>query len=137
MARFRSFEQFSKRMQVIAAGIITNSNAIKQRTALVLDRDLVLATPVDTGHARSNWHVSVENPSDEISSIKDPEYTPGPKEEGIISAAVPGQSIYVTNNLPYMGALNDGHSAQAPAGFVEEAILNASRFMSKQKVLSP
>ena len=33
------------------------------------------------------------------------------------------QSIHITNNLPYIGRLNDGHSAQAPKDFVRIAAL--------------
>ena len=33
------------------------------------------------------------------------------------------KSIHITNNLPYIGSLNDGHSKQAPAGFVQMATL--------------
>ena len=29
---------------------------------------------------------------------------------------------YITNNVPYINKLNDGHSSQAPAHFVEAAI---------------
>lgn len=135
MAVFKSFEQFSRRMKAIAANVVTGSNDVKRRTALVLDRELVIATPVDTGRARSNWIVSVESPSDEIKEDYSPNYAPGPEEESIIGRAVPGQSIFVTNNLPYIKRLNEGYSAQAPAGFVESAILTASRYARTQKVL--
>lgn len=33
-------------------------------------------------------------------------------------------SIHITNNLPYIGVLNDGHSQQAPADFVKLAVLD-------------
>ena len=33
-----------------------------------------------------------------------------------------GLAIYITNNLPYIDALNSGTSAQAAAGYVETAL---------------
>jgi len=32
------------------------------------------------------------------------------------------EKIQVGNGVPYIGVLNDGHSAQAPKGFVQRAI---------------
>ncbi len=32
-----------------------------------------------------------------------------------------GPEIIITNNVPYIERLNNGHSTQAPAGFVEKA----------------
>lgn len=51
-------------------------------------------TPVDTGAARNGWQLDTSDP-------KAPE---------------------VYNTLPYIGRLNDGHSKQTPAGFVERAV---------------
>jgi formaldehyde-activating enzyme involved in methanogenesis len=31
----------------------------------------------------------------------------------------------VSNNVPYINRLNEGHSAQAPAGFVQQAVAKA------------
>ena len=55
-----------------------------------------LWTPVDTSRARQGW--TAETPS-------------APYEPGIIE-----------NNVEYIGVLNDGHSPQAPAGFVETTV---------------
>jgi hypothetical protein len=35
-----------------------------------------------------------------------------------------GGSIFIANNLPYIVPLNNGHSQQAPMGFIQTAILN-------------
>ena len=34
-------------------------------------------------------------------------------------------SVFVSNNVPYILKLNDGHSQQAPAGFIQTAIHKA------------
>ena len=33
--------------------------------------------------------------------------------------------VFVTNNVPYGRELNDGHSRQEPAGFVQRSIVRA------------
>lgn len=44
-------------------------------------------------------------------------------------------SIHITNNLPYIGALNDGHSKQAPAGFVRTAVMEGLAAMRGVNIL--
>ena len=124
--------QFARRIHDLANRVPKNANKAVRTVALAVDQTVVMATPVDTGRARSNWQVQVGFMA---SDVIDP-YVPGAGgstvaqntqaalEQGkiAISAAAPGQEIHITNNLAYIGALNDGHSAQAPAGFVEEAV---------------
>lgn len=42
--------------------------------------------------------------------------------------------IHITNNLPYIGALNDGHSKQAPADFVRIAVMDGLATVRGAKV---
>lgn len=86
-------------------------------------------TPVDTGWARANWIPSIGE------SGRDPIGEPG--NSGTASAAqqsgmagvlgydISQGKVYITNNVPYIGALNDGHSQQQPRGFVQRAINKA------------
>lgn len=126
---------FSRRMRVLARDVEANANLVKRRVALAVDAALVLGTPVDTGRARSNWQVNLNAPA---TSQRDA-FAPG-KNLGIgeganaraalqqaqqaIADAQPGSAIYITNNLSYIGKLNQGHSAQAPSGFVEAALFS-------------
>ncbi|MBA3755375.1 MAG: hypothetical protein H0X02_03745 [Nitrosomonas sp.] len=89
--------------------------------------------PVDTGRAKSSVVVTVG----EASYIETLEaYVPGTKgstEGENIRAALAqaelalehrefGEEIHININLPYIDALNKGHSPQATAGFIEKAI---------------
>ena len=58
----RNGEDFAKRMQQRAAEIERSATRIQRGAALVLDRAIVLATPVDTGRARANTIVSTPGP---------------------------------------------------------------------------
>lgn len=72
-------------------------------------------TPVDTGRARASWVVAVNEPAG------GPPLMPGtysppatPSVDGIDGTT----AIFVTSNLIYMEALENGHSKQAPNGMV-------------------
>ena len=89
--------------------------------ALEINKRLILATPVDTGRAQSNWMPSLGSPA---SGQREPMQ---PAEamtiaQSTFSAAPPFPVLWLSNNLPYIRRLNQGHSKQAPAGFVETVI---------------
>ena len=89
---------------------------------------VTLKTPKDTGLATSAWLVGIQNPP-----IGQPSDAPGAAASaGLAQQAglsVIGQypkqnlpNLWIVNNLPYIGRLNDGSSLQAPAKFVEQTI---------------
>lgn len=88
-----------------------------QKIAMQCLRGIVLRTPVDTGRARSNWHVSIGAPDIGESEPDSVEATIS-AGTGVISGANPFGVIYISNGLPYIQALEFGHSKQAPAGMV-------------------
>lgn len=90
--------------------------------ALVVDAELAITTPIDTGRARANWLPSLNTPDVRI-------VEPGTPHEisGILSSYKITDQILITNNLPYIRKLNDGYSKQAPAAFVESAIEKGRR----------
>lgn len=54
-----------------------------------------IGTPVDTGKARLGWQLDTTDPL----------------------------KMEIYNREPHIGRLNDGHSKQSPAGFVERAVI--------------
>ncbi|WDR03097.1 hypothetical protein PSQ19_02525 [Devosia algicola] len=44
-------------------------------------------------------------------------------------------SIHILNSLPYIGALNDGHSTQAPVDFVKLAVMDGLATVRNAKIL--
>jgi hypothetical protein len=90
-------------------------------------RGVVQRTPVDTGRCRASWRVAINQADASVEpEIKKGKDQPAPVDasavigegSGIIAAAKFGDSIYITNNLPYAPALEQGHSQQAPAGML-------------------
>lgn len=92
---------------------------------------VVPATPRETGLAQGNWRTSISAPP--IGTIS---RTSGGAavSSGLRSVQAAKRRIskgrqgriFIVNNLPYIGRLNSGSSAQAPAFFVEVAFAAAT-----------
>ena len=119
-------------MRVRGGRVSINANRMTQELALAIDQELVLSTPVDTGRARSNWFLTLDSPTTDV----DVPYSAGTggstaganaqeamaQARDAISDRREDQEVYISNNLPYIERLNEGWSAQAPAGFIERAV---------------
>jgi hypothetical protein len=127
-------KRFAIRMKNLGANVGANGPKLLRKVALSVDATVVSGTPVDTGRARSNWVAELNSPATGTREAYSPGKegsTGGPNAQAaiaqakaVISAYKSGQTVHLTNNLPYIGALNDGRSAQAPVGFVQTAVLN-------------
>jgi hypothetical protein len=81
-----------------------------------LGSDLRAGTPVDTGFAANSWSESANGSPGPIEGHEGP--TEGP-DAAVLHAAVGGVASF-NNSAVYIRRLNQGHSPQAPAGWVEE-----------------
>ena len=105
---------------------------IVRKVALEIFSRVVQMTPVDTGRARANWGVGVNTmPTGTTDATEDPT----PDIESAVAAARAGDTIYLVNNLPYIGMLEyggypegprtvGGFSAQAPQGMVRVTLVS-------------
>ena len=119
----RGLNAFTRDLSAFGAGIEEEVNAVKRKAALRVLTGVTLATPVDTGRAMGNWTVSIGAPDSSVSENRDRSGgTTIAKGSAVISRALPKDTIFITNNLPYIVSLNDGSSSQAPAKFVERAV---------------
>lgn len=98
--------------------------------------NLIEDTPRDTGWARSNWVPSIGTEARGMGNLLDPDdgdvaEARRASQAGVALVAstytLKQGKVFVSNNVPYIGRLNDGHSQQAPAGFVQAAIARAVR----------
>lgn len=94
--------------------------------AFVVDAELVKATPVDTGRARSNWIPSLNTPD---VRLVDPNQKPDISP--VIKSYTLDDTILISNNLPYIKKLNSGSSLQAPAGFVDMALAKGKQAVKR------
>ena len=105
--------------------------------AFAIDARLVKASPVGDpsrwknpksappgyvgGRFRGNWLPSIGSPRTDQVPIRSAAEDLAEAAE-VFNAAPVFPVLYLANNLPYAVRLNEGHSGQAPAGFVEGAI---------------
>lgn len=105
---------------------------------LFLDRNLVKATPVDTGRARSNWIASISAPSRSklnIQRLSKKQKKQGMfkayNNKGLIGSIQPYSISYMSNNMPYIIKLNNGHSDKnRKINWIGEIVKNASKKFS-------
>jgi hypothetical protein len=120
-------------MEIRARTTYQSLNRVIRKAALVADQVAVLATPVDTGRARGGWFVSIDAPSAGISepigisADQAANKTEATKKaldqaEAEIGKYTDEGSIFITNNVAYIGELDDGSSRQAPEGMTAQAV---------------
>lgn len=138
-----TLREFSARMLRLSKSIPVNVRTGLKQTVLAIDQVLVVSTPVDTGRARSNWIVGTGPSTQAIDA-----YAPGEGgstgRDNLNAALAQARQfldgtdvsvIYISNNLEYIQYLNEGSSAQAPAGFIEAAVEAGRSAVQNMKVI--
>lgn len=100
-------------MKKVDGGVV----ALQRRLTIEMLEQITIRAPVLTGRFKANNLVSVGEPV--FYSVN--RYDKDGNEtlaygEAALAALVPYSVVYIQNNLIYAGALEDGHSGQAPAG---------------------
>lgn len=116
-------------------------NTLMRACGFEATRRIMLRTPVDLGRARGNWNASVNTP--DVSVDDDVAYKRSKKKDQTGKVAgtsrdskkitqahgvaqktdfAKGDRFYLSNGLPYIGALEGGSSTQAPNGMVSLTI---------------
>ncbi len=114
-------------LEVIIRGAQAFVTAQIKKLTLDVHANLIATTPVDTGWARANWVPAIGQ------RFEGPVGTPSAIDEGaaaagiasVISYEIEQGTLFISNGVPYIGRLNDGSSQQAPAAFVQSAIVKA------------
>lgn len=141
----------AKKLRALADNIPAQNNLLKQALAQETVNQVVGDTPVDTGRARGGWITTIGRP--DTTTVPQGAYGPSRHKghnnigfptrggdfsfntaDAKIKQSKPGEAIYLNNNLPYIGRLNDGYSAQAPSGFFEIAVTRARAILGRQKI---
>jgi len=128
-------DDLAKRLRAHGEVIPVNLNKKTRRVAMAIDTLIVKAMPIDVGRAKSAVVVTVGEAS--FAETKEA-YFPGKKgstEGENIRAAIDqaesalkdrqlGEEIHININIPYIDALNRGHSPLASPGFIQQAIVD-------------
>jgi hypothetical protein len=127
---------FKRRIAKHAKNVEVNSNKNIIKMAVVIDQVVTVGTPVDTGHARLNWQATIGSETFEELPGEDPSGAQAMADaRAVLERRESEQTIHITNNVKYVPRLNEGWSAQAPAGFVQEAVNTAVNAFKRMKLL--
>jgi len=95
---------------------------VLKKVVFDLGRGIIKRTPVDTGTARANWAATQGGtPAPPTRKFSGGKRAAGDQARGTMNQLVfgdPYSSYFWSNSLPYIEALEFGHSTQAPEGMV-------------------
>lgn len=123
--------QFKADLKKFADLLDTSVKAVVEKVTLDMWAELVRKTPVDTGRARASWFVTEDTPSTEVAADPGKGGELGEPIAPVLVLSANYPVTWITNNLPYILPLNNGHSAQAPAGFVQGVVLHAEEYVRR------
>jgi hypothetical protein len=99
-----------QQIQEIIRKLKANADILVSTVVLETQTRLKEESPVDTGRFRGNWMISEDEIDDSTYDGEAPPYS---------LEITAGKNYYITNSLPYAQRLAEGHSKQAPAGWIE------------------
>lgn len=102
---------------------------VVRKTALELQSMMIEKSPVDTGRFKGNWQAgvgAVNAGTDETANSDALGRT-----AAVLQGWKPGQTINLTNSMPYATRLENGWSKQAPTGMVRLSVQNYSMAIAK------
>lgn len=104
---------FSADIAAFAQKAGTSLDETVRAVTVELFTGIIVTTPIDTGRARGNWQTTTQTPaSGEVDRLGVMESM----AEVAAKAGGAGSITYLTNNLPYIIPLEEGHSDQAAPG---------------------
>lgn len=127
-------KSFSLQLAKFAEKAGRNADLVIRKVGIDMTSRIVLRTPVDTGRARANWQVSI---GARAIGVVDATDKTGSATIGLATQKLAnfkaGPSIWITNGLPYIGKLEDGHSSQS-SGMVARTVVEFQGLVSKAAV---
>lgn len=99
----------------------------RNKLAFQIDGRVIKATPFDTGEARVNWIVTDGRPTDQYTGTVELSSSSANNlaiEQGrrAINSAKTYTKLYIQDNAPHIGLLNEGSSEQARTGYIDTII---------------
>lgn len=99
-----------------------NAALVVKKVAVDMSSRIVYRTPVDTGRARGNWMVTFDTPMDGTTTATDKTGQSTVSANTSKIGTWKDGTIWIANNLPYIGRLEYGWSDQAPSGMARVTI---------------
>ena len=122
--------QERRQIRAVVRGLERVTERIIVKITTDVTANLIEDTPVDTGWAQANWVPSIGAPvvKDLAGAERNVQSASSEQSAGIaevLGYRLRRARVFISNNVEYILALNDGHSSQRPAGFVQRAIRKA------------
>lgn len=110
---------FAENLNKMCARARDKVDVVVRKTAFELQGMMIDTSPVRTGRFRSNWAVGLGaiNTSADAAPDKTGDSAKG-RAQAALQGWQPGQTIYLSNSVPYALRLERGWSQQAPSGVV-------------------
>jgi hypothetical protein len=121
----RQLTEENKQQRELARVTVKELWAKVREVSLAVERRVKTAMPVDTGRARASWgHWSPGDlrASNAAASAGDAHWK---ENEG-------GLELEQGSNVEYIDDLNDGHSSQAPKGFLDSAAEHGQKVLDQK-----
>ena len=117
--------EFSFAVSRFASQTKEKEKLVIRRIAIEVFRRIIHGTPVDTGRAKGNWQCTTGSmASGTVEKLDKSGSATIAAMRAEVSGWTPKDDLpaFITNNLPYIQRLNEGHSEQAPPHFIEQVV---------------
>lgn len=125
-----SIERFERDVQRFSNKLDLDLTIVVKKLSVDLFLRIVQKTPVDTGRARSAWNIASGKP-DLTTPAEGGDAAERARKVRQFQYADPFSKVFITNNLDYIEALENGHSKQAPIGMVKVSLREVLEFIDK------
>lgn len=134
---------FAKDLKKLCAKAGDRAEEVVRKVAIELQTSMILKSPVDTGRFRANWQCGIGAVDQSVSFELSKGSRSKNKRSKIATSDAkgrtelklegwkPGQTIFLTNSLPYANRLENGYSDQAPAGMVRLTVQEYGTYLRK------
>lgn len=110
---------------------------VVQKISMEAFKRIILRTPVDTGRARANWGCTIGSPRLPV-QLDTTDKSGNPTTAAMVAEVqkFPGDGrLFMVNNLPYIGELENGSSQQMPSGMVRATMAEMAGFMGSKATI--
>ena len=128
---YEAMSDFSIDLSKFVGKTTKNAELIIKKAFFELSSDIIRDTPVDQGRLRNNWFAGVNQYNTNTTEKADKSGSESKQSLSGYNTFKLGNSLTLSNNLPYAMAIEYGHSKKAPAGMVRINITKWSKFIEK------
>lgn len=123
---------FKRRFAALLQRVGDKADTVVRKSALDVLSAVVRRSPVDTGRFRGNWMTALQKIDTSTSAPDDKSGASSlARGQSVLGQFRPGQTIYLTNSLPYARRLEYGWSQQAPQGMVRLSVVEFDQYLKR------